>query len=111
MSPNNLDLTQIIVSPNTPFYDPLETPSQCITKALRRSINRVNHFKPTSALSTNATQANIISNGGEYLLEYSVGTPPVQILGIADTGSELIWLQCKPCNVFYKQIAPLEVQI
>ena len=111
MSPNNPDLTQITVSPNSPFYDPLETPSQRITKALRRSINRVNHFKPTSSLSTNAAQANIISNGGECLFEYSVGTPPVQILGIADTGSELIWLQCKPCNGFYKQIAPLEVQI
>ena len=37
-----------------------------------------------------ATQADIISNGGEYLLKYFVGTPPVQILGIADTGNELI---------------------
>ena len=39
-----------------------------------------------------ATQADIISNGGEYLLKYFVGTPPVQILGIVDTGSDLIWL-------------------
>ena len=100
-----------MVSPNSPFYNPLETPSQRIAKALRRSINHVNHFKPTSSLSTNAAQANIISNGGEYLLEYFVGTPPVQILGIANTGSELIWLQCKPCKGFYKQTAPLEVQI
>ena len=110
VSPNNPDLIQIIMSPNSPFYDPLETPSQHITKALHSSINRVNHFKPTSSLSTNAAQANIISNGGEYLLEYSVGTPPVQILGIDDIGSELIWLQCKPCNGFYKQTTPLEVQ-
>ena len=78
---------------------------------MRRSINRVHHFKPTSSLSTNAAQADIILNGGEYLLEYSVGTPTIQILGIANTGSELIWLQCKPCNGFYKQTAPLEVQI
>ena len=94
-------------SPNSPFYDPSETPSQRIAKALRRSINRVNHFKLTSSLSTNAAQADIISNRGEYLLKYYVGTPPVQILGIADTGSDLIWLQCKPCNGCYKQTAPL----
>ncbi|KAK7856691.1 aspartic proteinase cdr1 [Quercus suber] len=94
-------------SPNSPFYDPSETPSQRIAKALRHSINRVNHFKPTSSLSTNAAQADIISNQGEYLLKYSVGTPLVQILGIADTGSDLIWLQCKPCNGCYKQTAPL----
>ena len=40
-------------------------------------------------------------------MKYSVGTPLVQILGIADIGSDLIWLQCKPCNGCYKQIAPL----
>ena len=58
--------------------------------AMHRSINRINHFKQTSSLSPNQAQANIISNGGEYLLKYYVGTPPVQILGIADTGNELI---------------------
>ena len=100
-----------MVSPNSPFYNPLETPSQRIAKAFHRFINHVNHFKPTSSLSTNAAQADIISNGGEYLLKYSVGASPVQILSIANTSSELIWLQCKPCNGFYKQTAPLEVQI
>ena len=72
-------------SPNSPFYDPSETPSQRIAKALQCSINHVNHFKTTSSLSTNAAQADIISNRGEYLLKYSVGTPPIQILGIANT--------------------------
>ena len=57
-------------SPNSPFYDPSETPSQRITKAVGRSINRVNRFKPTSSLSTNAAQSDISSNGGEYLLKY-----------------------------------------
>ena len=40
-------------------------------------------------------------------MKYSVGTPPVQILGIIDTGSDLIWLQCEPWNDCYKQRAPL----
>ena len=94
-------------SPNSPFYDPSETPSQRIAKALRRSISRVSHFKPNSSFSTNVAQADIISNGGEYLMKYSVGTPPVEILGIADTGSDLTWLQCKPCNDCYNQTAPI----
>ena len=94
-------------SPNSPFYDPSETPSQRITKAVRRSINRVNRFKPTSSLSTNAAQSDISSNGGEYLLKYSVGTPPVEILGFADTSTDLIWLQCEPCSICYNQTAPL----
>ncbi|KAM3684893.1 hypothetical protein ACB094_11G078900 [Castanea mollissima] len=94
-------------SPNSPFYDPSETPSQRIAKAVRRSINRVNRFKPTSSLSTNAAQSDISSNGGEYLLKYSVGTPPVEILGFADTSTDLIWLQCEPCSICYNQTAPL----
>ena len=40
-------------------------------------------------------------------MKYFVGTPPIQILVIADTSSDLIWLQCKPCNDCYKQRAPL----
>ena len=40
-------------------------------------------------------------------MKYSVGKPPVQIIGIADTGSDLIWLRCKPCSDCYKQRAPL----
>ena len=94
-------------SPDSPFYNASETHSQRVAKALRRSINRVNHFKPTSSFSTNVDQADIISNGGEYLMKYSVGTPPVEILGIADTGSDLTWLQCKPCNDCYNQTAPI----
>nr|XP_023905620.1 aspartic proteinase CDR1-like [Quercus suber] len=94
-------------SPNSPFYNPSETPSQRIAKAVRRSISLVNRFKPTSSLSTNAAQSDISSNGGEYLLKYSVGTPPVEILGFADTSTDLIWLQCEPCSICYNQTAPI----
>ncbi|KAM3685450.1 hypothetical protein ACJW31_11G118500 [Castanea mollissima] len=94
-------------SPDSPFYNASETHSQRVAKALRRSINRVNHFKPSSSVSPNLAQTDIISNSGEYLMKYSVGTPPVAILGVADTGSDLIWLQCKPCTECYKQAAPI----
>ena len=77
---------------DSPFYNAFETHSQRVAKALRRSINRDNHFKPSSSVSPNLAQTDIISNSGEYLMKYSVGTPPVAILGVADTGSDLIWL-------------------
>nr|POE91554.1 aspartic proteinase cdr1 [Quercus suber] len=95
-------------SPKSPFYNPSETHSQLVAKALRRSINRVNSFKPTSSFSPNSLQTDIFSDigGGEYLMKYFVGTPPVPILGVADTGSDLIWLQCKPCTECYNQTAP-----
>ncbi|MED6132249.1 hypothetical protein PIB30_017323 [Stylosanthes scabra] len=45
---------------------------------------------------------------GQYLMEVSIGTPPVKIQGIADTGSDLTWTQCIPCaDDCYKQQNPL----
>ncbi|KAI4332290.1 hypothetical protein L6164_017212 [Bauhinia variegata] len=94
-------------SPKSPFYNPKETPFDKVTKALRRSINRANHFFPSSAVSTDSAESDVIPNHGEYLMSYSVGTPPFEILGIADTGSDLIWSQCQPCTQCYNQTGPL----
>ncbi|KAM3732719.1 hypothetical protein ACB098_11G080600 [Castanea mollissima] len=49
-------------------------------------------LQQTSSLSPNQAQAEINSNVGEYLMKYSLCTPPVQILGFVDTGDDLIWL-------------------
>lgn len=40
-------------------------------------------------------------------MSYLVGTPPFKIYGIFDTGSNFIWLQCKPCNICYNQSSPI----
>ena len=59
--------------------------------------------------SANYSTAQSPSNAylGHYLMELSIGTPPVTIYGIADTGSDLIWTQCVPCNNCYKQLNPM----
>ena len=75
-------------SPKSPFYDPTETPQQRLANALRRSIHRVNHFRPTASFSTNALESEVVPVSGEYLMQYAVGTPPVQVLGVADTGTD-----------------------
>ncbi|CAL0302481.1 unnamed protein product [Lupinus luteus] len=54
-----------------------------------------------------ATQTKSYAHLGEYLLELSIGTPPVKVYGILDTGSALIWTQCVPCNNCYKQLNPM----
>ena len=92
-------------APKSPFYSPDETYHQRVTKALKRSVNRVSHFDP-AIITPNTAQADIISALGEYVMNISIGTPPVEILAIADTGSDLIWTQCKPCTECYKQAAP-----
>ncbi|XXG55250.1 hypothetical protein AAC387_Pa03g2956 [Persea americana] len=35
-----------------------------------------------------------------------LGTQPVSVPAVVDTGSNLIWTQCKPCKKCYKQDAP-----
>ncbi|KAB5527321.1 hypothetical protein DKX38_021168 [Salix brachista] len=96
-------------SPLSPFYNSEETDLQRINNALRRSISRVHHFDPAAAASVSpkAAESDVTSNRGEYLMSLSVGTPPFKIMGIADTGSDLIWTQCKPCEGCYKQVDPL----
>ncbi|PKA64698.1 Aspartic proteinase CDR1 [Apostasia shenzhenica] len=49
----------------------------------------------------------IFSNNFEYLMRFYLGTPARKVIAIADTGSDLIWIQCKPCDKCFPQKAPL----
>ncbi|CAI8589404.1 unnamed protein product [Vicia faba] len=55
----------------------------------------------------NFVQAPIHAHIGQHLMEVHIGTPPIKITGVADTGSDLIWTNCVPCDGCYKQINPL----
>ncbi|KAL0740942.1 hypothetical protein Bca4012_082455 [Brassica carinata] len=43
----------------------------------------------------------------EYLMKLQIGTPPVEIEAVLDTGSNVIWTQCLPCLNCYKQRNPI----
>ncbi|KAI8542275.1 hypothetical protein RHMOL_Rhmol08G0126400 [Rhododendron molle] len=95
-------------SPQSPFYNPSATKTDRLTNAVRRSFTRASHFKKrSSALAPNSIQSEIIPTSGEYLMNISIGTPRFEVLAIADTGSDLTWTQCKPCEDCYKQNAPI----
>ncbi|XP_058086448.1 aspartic proteinase CDR1-like [Magnolia sinica] len=98
-------------SPQSPFYNPSDTIYDRLSKTLRRSSSRINYFrslsKSSSSFNTTFIRSEVIPNGGEYLMSLSIGTPPVKLLAIADTGSDLIWTQCKPCEQCYRQTTPL----
>ncbi|CAL0302241.1 unnamed protein product [Lupinus luteus] len=40
-------------------------------------------------------------------MKYSIGTPSFNVMAVADTGSDVIWLQCQPCEKCYKHIDPV----
>ncbi|XP_031247121.1 probable aspartic protease At2g35615 [Pistacia vera] len=96
--------------PLSPFYNPSESHFDRLHNAFLRSISRMNHLKATlspSSHSIKVLQSPLVSIGGEYFMNISIGTPPVELIGIADTGSDLTWIQCKPCEECYKQKPPL----
>ena len=54
----------------------------------------------------NVPQAQLIPYQGQHLMKASIGTPPVDIYGTADTGSNLVWTQCVPCDDCFNQTYP-----
>lgn len=93
-------------SPKSPFYFPMETQYQRVANAVHRSINRANHFNRASTLA-NTPSSIVTPYPGEYLMSYSIGTPPFQLIGIVDTGSDITWMQCSPCKICYNQSSPM----
>ncbi|XP_058777059.1 aspartic proteinase CDR1-like [Vicia villosa] len=92
----------------SPLYNPTQTQFQRNFNVVHRSINRANYFyKKLSSTKNNLGSYMPSDNGGQYLMGYSVGTPPFKVYGIVDTGSNLNWLQCKPCNPCYNQTSPI----
>ncbi|KAL3619087.1 hypothetical protein CASFOL_036657 [Castilleja foliolosa] len=94
-------------SPRSPSYNPLKTRFEHLKKAFERSVSRKSSLKLSTMITQKDFEAPINSGGGEYLMKIGIGTPPVEFIGIADTGSDLTWTQCQPCTSCYKQNAPL----
>ncbi|KAL2225458.1 aspartic proteinase CDR1-like [Sesamum indicum] len=98
-------------SPLSPSYDPSTTRFERLRTSFHRSISRQSSLKSTSfksaSKSPDSFEATLTPIGGEYLMKINIGTPPIEILAIVDTGSDLTWTQCVPCTQCYKQNAPL----
>ncbi|XP_010558837.1 PREDICTED: aspartic proteinase CDR1-like [Tarenaya hassleriana] len=93
-------------SPKSPFYNPNLTLSERFEAAVNRSLIRSCSFGRQERLTS--MSADLTSNGwGEYMMKIGIGTPPVDVLGFADTGSSLIWTQCEPCTKCIRQPNPL----
>lgn len=93
-------------SPLSPLYNQSKTPLELLQDASLRSLSRTKHFKKAS-FDQKEVQSIVIPNGGDYLMKISIGTPPVQAFAVADTGSDLIWTQCQPCQQCYPQDNPI----
>lgn len=52
-------------------------------------------------------KSGLSSGTGQYFVTLRVGTPPKDVIATIDTGSDVFWLQCEPCQQCYQQIGPI----
>ncbi|KAK3125223.1 hypothetical protein QOZ80_7BG0601930 [Eleusine coracana subsp. coracana] len=61
----------------------------------------------SSTSSSLGLQALVENGAGAFLINLSIGTPPLAFPAFLDTGSDLTWTQCFPCTECFHQPTPL----
>ncbi|CAN8258707.1 unnamed protein product [Cochlearia groenlandica] len=88
---------------------------------LRRDISRVSSLllrisgdkpnPPDSKYDVDDFGSDVVSGmeqgSGEYFVRIGVGSPPRDQYMVIDSGSDMVWVQCEPCKLCYKQSDPL----
>ncbi|KAL5727830.1 saccharopepsin [Ranunculus cassubicifolius] len=84
------------------------TKFELIQRGMKRAEQRLARLtSATTDSTTDNVESPIHAGDGEFLMNIAIGTPPNAYLAIMDTGSDLIWTQCKPCLDCYKQPTPI----
>ncbi|WCJ25997.1 Eukaryotic aspartyl protease family protein [Euphorbia peplus] len=97
----------------SPFYNPIHSVKDRADRILYNSLARFNHLQKKRKTSfrdegTYETyQAKLQVEGHGFLVNLSIGQPPVSQLVILDTGSKVLWVQCKPCKNCFEQNFPI----
>uniref|UniRef100_A0ACD5TS11 Uncharacterized protein n=1 Tax=Avena sativa TaxID=4498 RepID=A0ACD5TS11_AVESA len=63
-------------------------------------------YLPTSEVGSEVV-SGISEGSGEYFVRVGVGSPPREQYLVVDSGSDVIWVQCRPCAQCYAQADPL----
>ncbi|CAH9115716.1 unnamed protein product [Cuscuta epithymum] len=81
---------------------------------IKRDAERFGAWAATAAASLPEREGKVAmspvlpapENAG-FLMDLHIGTPPVKLRSLMDTGSELMWTQCQPCVHCYPQDTPI----
>lgn len=91
-----------------PLYDPNETVEDRSKREETSSIERFAYLeskiKELNSVG-NEARSNLIpfNRGSGFLVNLSIGSPPVVQFVVVDTGSSLLWVQCLPCVNCFRQ--------
>ncbi|KAI8569288.1 hypothetical protein RHMOL_Rhmol02G0267300 [Rhododendron molle] len=85
------------------------TNSERLYRAVKRSSRRLQMFNEmiSTAKKHPKLRTTVYAGESEYLMNFSIGTPPKSYYGTTDTGSDLIWTQCQPCLECFSQPDPV----
>ncbi|KAJ3670367.1 hypothetical protein LUZ60_010691 [Juncus effusus] len=75
------------------------TKKELIHRGIERTKRRLTRYHP----KTSPLIVPLYFYDTEYVMDLKIGTPPLEISGIADTGSDLIWTQCANCKKCFTQ--------
>ncbi|KAH7845885.1 hypothetical protein Vadar_007034 [Vaccinium darrowii] len=95
-------------SPESPFYDSNAIREDLIREGLNISLARSRYLGKGVRYQTKSLYATTpISH--DFVMKYTIGTPPFETVGILDTRSVLTWMQClsAPCLHCQEQIIPM----
>lgn len=87
-------------------------PHQHYNQTVKASLARLAYIESkargTTHYFTNYMRAGVKAEslGLQFMANLSIGDPPVPQLLTMDTGSNLFWVQCLPCNKCFQQISP-----
>ncbi|KAJ7955698.1 Aspartic proteinase CDR1-like [Quillaja saponaria] len=90
-------------SVSSPYYNPNDSTADQANHVLLRSIARFDYLQkmlkqPSSDDDIHVSHLVPSPEDGVFLVNFSIGEPPVQQLTVMDTGSSLTWVKCLPCT-------------
>nr|GMC50275.1 aspartic proteinase CDR1-like [Ipomoea batatas] len=99
-----------LIHPNSlsnPNRNPSNNQFHWIRQAYNNTRSRAASIQSHLGGGTAKFKTDIMSDGGAYVMKYSIGTPPFETYGIVDTGSDVTWTQCEPCIECFWQSLPV----
>ncbi|KAL5850131.1 hypothetical protein ACOSQ4_008144 [Xanthoceras sorbifolium] len=95
---------------NTPSWSQILLKDQARVRAInarRRYMNLDRNQSEHTKATTLPFGYDTVIGGGEFYAKLDIGTPGQSNYVILDTGSDITWIQCKPCAKCFKQPGPI----